>query len=233
MRTLAALLFLFLSAPFAAAGAEAASTPAAALEVPDVFDPSSARKPRPGEWLEYLVAFPADPLENSLSPRPAPTAAAETAGAGGEYLAAFNPPQAWRALPLRLVMRRVGDDSCQASLTFAGETRDVTIPFSRERPAAVFHYPAPQPIDRKRLHRLNGRPLEVDMARRRGGEYGFVRLSSPDIPFGLVRFATENLDLVLVGMGDSPPPDFPLPAAEAVEPPPGALYGANDGKEAY
>ncbi|MCL2000021.1 MAG: hypothetical protein FWG74_01185 [Planctomycetes bacterium] len=208
--------------------------PVGILEFTDAFDSASSRRPKPGEWLEYLVAFPVDPLENHLSPNPAPLAPADSRGEklNPRYLTSFNLPQAWRVLPLRLVIRRVDTDFCQAVMTFAGETHNATLPFFRERPASVFRYPVPQPANQKRLHQLNGRPIEVEMSSRRGAGYGFVRLSSPEVPFGLVRFATENLDLILIGLGDSPEPEFPLPDAESIEPPPGMLYGMTNGKEA-
>ncbi len=237
MRTLspfALALPLLLCLAAAPAGEPAGYSAAAApLEVPDLFDPASAKRPKAGEWLEYLVAIPVDPLENSLAPKPIPPPAAALPGEPAQeypYQAAFNPPRAWRTLPLRLVVRRIGDDSCQAAVTFAGETRELTLPLAPEPAGAAFRYPAPQPTDRKTVHNLNGRPVEVEITRRQGNGYGFVRLSGPDIPFGLARFASENLDLILVGAGHGTPPPFPLAVNGGVNPPPGLLYVTEEGK---
>lgn len=207
--------------------------PAAAGDVPDVFDPSSARRPRPGEWLEYRIAFPVDPLENSLSAAPVPPLAAKDqplSDGDEESLDApfaiippvLESPEAWRVLPLRLELREITDEGVNAVLTFAGESHEVFLPSSGEEPAD-FYYDERQSVDARTSTIVNGSSIDVEVTRRVADDYGFVRYFSPDVPFGIVRFATENVDLVLVGTGYGRPPEFPLDAGDP-NPPAGALY---------
>lgn len=222
-----------------AAGVQAGDPGAAppALALGDAFDPAAVRRPKAGEWLEYLVAIHADPLENNLSAPPAPAPAApplpnrpeaESYGREHPYLAAFNPPTVWKVLPLRLEIREVSGDSCRVAMTFGDEVRTLTLPLAVDPAGAAFRYDPPQPLDRKSVHQVNGRRLEVDLIRREGRNYGFARLSSAELPFGLARFATADVDVILIGTGTGTPPAFPLAAQGAVDPPPGAFYTDSD-----
>ncbi|MCC8189300.1 MAG: hypothetical protein LIP77_01515, partial [Planctomycetes bacterium] len=57
----------------------------------------------------------------------------------------------------------------------------------------------------------------------------YVRLASPALPYGIARFATEDVDVILVALGDGPPPaEFPLPLAAPPQPPPGRLLLLED-----
>lgn len=201
----------------------------------DVFDFSQAIKPRPGDWLEYHIAFPVDPLENSLSPNPAPTpgvAAAPAAPppASGEaddslppaVQPAFDLAPAWRTVPLRLEIREVDDSGCNAELTFGGETVSLRLPASGDAAEGSFHYG--DGAETERQTRIGGATYTVREIRRTGSGYGFVRWFSREIPFGTVRFATEDADLRLVGFGRGVPPDFPLRPADEASPAPGILY---------
>ncbi|MCC8179990.1 MAG: hypothetical protein LIP23_03640, partial [Planctomycetes bacterium] len=45
---------------------------AAMPSLPALAASGLGRLPRPGEWLEFTICYPLDPLENSLSPEPQP-----------------------------------------------------------------------------------------------------------------------------------------------------------------
>lgn len=221
---------LFCAILLAAAASAAGETPTL---VPDSFNPSEGRPLREREWLEYLVAFPVDPLENSLKTNPVPPpdlprAPLDPALPGtGEFAfqPAFDPPEAWLALPLRLQIIRVEEEGCQVRITFDGTGRNVFLPLRRPHWATLFRYEAPQPEDESGIHRIGDAEYPVTVTRRRGSRGGFVRLSSGELPFGLARFASEDVDISLVAMGEGEPPPFPLPNAERnVIPRPGMLY---------
>ena len=202
--------------------------------VPDVFDPASARKPRIGEWLEYLVAYPVDPMENTLRSDPVPAGSGDipapengmTNGDGTTLITPqFDSPVAWRVLPLRLEILYPLDDGYRARMTFEGKTNEVVLPGPSRTDSPPFDYDAPQPPDEKIRHRVGDTALDVEVTKRFGNGYGFIRYANADLPFGLARFATENVDVILVGMGDGPPPrTFPLPLRIPPDPAPGKLY---------
>lgn len=197
-------------------------TPAA-----NAFATHAARRPDKGEWLEYRLAIPVDPLENSLGPNPLPFPGRDSpppvAGESLAYFSAFDLPTLWRSIPLRLEILRVDEASCRVRMTFAGHVSETTIPLFASTGAEAFRYPPPQPLERREVRRIGERDYEGELTIRRGRGYGFARLSHPDIPFGLLRFASENMDLILVGMGAGTPPPYPLPDADII-PPPGGLY---------
>ena len=191
------------------------------LEVPDLFDPAAARRPAAGDWLEYRISYPADPLERRLAAKEGEN------GAGQDddpfaITPEFEPPQAWHSYPLRLEIATIDADVCRAVMTFAGLKREVDLPLSAGERDSEFRYPAPQAEDGRSTHRIGDDVYEVSETRRHGGRYGYVRLSNSGLPFGLARFATPDVDIALVGMGNGTPPDFPLPVV--IVPPPGELY---------
>lgn len=200
--------------------------------VPDSFNPSAGRMLQVGEWVEYLVAFPIDPLENSLAPNPVPPPVSEAVEPDpglptvGEFpfQPVFDPPEAWLALPLRLEVIRVDEEGLQVRLTFEGMGRNVFLPLRKPDWGPPFRYEAPQPEDTAAVHVIAGVEYRVTVTRRRDPRGGYVRLGSPDLPFGLARFATENVDIALVGMGEGQPPAFPLAGTGDMSPPPGVLY---------
>lgn len=231
------ILLLCLIAAFAGVAVCGDAAPApAAPDFTDAFDFSAAVKPRPGDWLEYLVAFPADPLERELGAGPddRPGAAAvverDTSAPAGSIdfdalvrlQPVFEPPKGWTAVPVRLSIREVGDDGCNAEITFAGDTRAVRLPADGGGARAEFQYDSG--AEAERTLRVGGREYVVRELRRGGPGYGFVRWFSAEIPFGTVRFATELVDMQLVGFGRGTPPDFPVRPEEEIAPPPGALY---------
>ncbi|MCD7897842.1 MAG: hypothetical protein LUG50_14395 [Planctomycetaceae bacterium] len=201
-----------------------------------LFDPADAVEPRPGDWFDYLVAYPVDPLENSLRPEPLPapqsddTPTLEDLPPDEEYyffVPNFEADAAWKTVPLRLELREIDADGINAIVTFAGKshpTRLVRPDRTVERPD--FPFAPPQPEPERRSVTVGAATLTVDVVHRIHDEYGFVRWTSPDVPFGLVRFAGENLDIVLIDYGRGTPPDFPQTARAAPSPPLGALYGA-------
>lgn len=186
------------------------------------------RAPRPGEWMEYLVAFPVDPLENSLRPDPAAPPRNGDREPGVDDWAfiepVFEPEIAWRVLPLRLETREVDAEGFNAVLTFGGATRRVRILFADGEPRAEFHYEDPQPQPAVETVRLGEDEIRVETVRRRAERHGFARQSNSELPFGLFRFASEDLDLVLVAAGWGRPPDFPARSPAPVDPPPGMFY---------
>lgn len=210
-----------------------------AEELRNAFDSSLAKRPEVGEWLEYRIAYPVDPLENSLRTDPAPvpldnaSQGEEPAGAADDaffssFKPSFEPPASWRVLPLRLEILGTNGDGTKALLTFEGISREVVLP-SGGREAADFHYDAPQKPDERTTVLIGGVATEVEVVRRQAENYGFVRYFSAEVPFGVVRFATGNVDLILVGLGKTPPPAFPLDT-DPVQPPPGLLYRGFEGQ---
>lgn len=222
------LVFLLVLAAPAAAGDPGES-------VPDIFDPAAGRRPAVGEWLEYLVAYPADPLENRLGPHPLPPPAGKkpppkTRVVGPGLIIdepVFEPGGAWRALPLRLIVREREENGYRVTMTFAGTARDLFLPATRPEKPAEFRYEPPQPEPGNARHRVGDNDFEVRVTERRGRRSGFIRYFHPDLPFGIARFATADLDLILVATGTGEPPPFPAALAEAPNPAPGALYGAD------
>jgi hypothetical protein len=218
------ILFLALfTASFPQAGEDATG---AILEVPDLFVPGSARLPKAGEWLEYRISFLVDPLENSLSKEPLPPASehGKEEGAAGHWISAFEPPAIWRTLPLRLEILSTDGEAFQVRFTFAGTVAESILPL-KPGPVAPFHYPAPQPEDADVEYRAGNLVLAATKTRRYAGAgRGFVRISHPGVPFGLLRFASPDLDIFLVGFDEGSPPEFPLSGGNSPNPPPGLLY---------
>lgn len=222
---IAAMLFVSLTA--------GAAVPAAEL-VPDLFDPGRARRPYIGEWLEYVVCYPVDPLENSLSPNPlsppgkaAGVAGGASGGGVGDFVfePRFEPPAAWRRVPLRLEIVQVGEEGFRALLRFGGLRREVSLPLrAYDEGEAEFVYEAPQPEDVRRAVIVGDEEFVCTLTRRRAGGYGFARLSHSDLPFGLARFATRYVDVILVDRGVGLPPDFPSRLGRGVDPEPGLFF---------
>lgn len=199
----------------------------------------TARPPRPGDWMEYRVAFPVDPLENSLRPDPAPLPQVDIAdevvtGVDGElYITpSFDQRVGWRILPLRLEVTAADALGFAAVLRFEKISRTVRFPIGRGEAGGEFYYDGPQPPDEKVEIVLDAGRYEGVGIRRNGGNYGFVRWVGEEAPFGLFRFATASVDLILVGMGSGAAPGFPLSVTTPIVPPPGALYGHGGGEEA-
>ncbi len=214
--------------------------PAAAADaiLNSLFDPGSAVAPRPGDWFDYLVAYPVDPLENSLRSEPLSAPAGNRTQTLDElspdeeyffFVPNFEPETAWKSVPLRLELREVEDDGINAIVTFAGKshpTRLVKPDPNGDRPEFPFDPPQPEP---ERLEvTVGAATLTVDAVHRVHDEYGFVRWTAPEVPFGLVRFAGENLDMILIDFGRGTAPDFPQTPRAAPSPPLGALYKAGE-----
>lgn len=196
------------------------------------FAAARARKPVPGEWIEYRVGFPVDPLENSLRPDPAVLPGVGTSGSAVEmldgyeiYKPAFEPEVSWRVLPLRLEIRQVTPDGCNAILTFEGSSHQFFLPMESDEAEGELYYDAPKEGDDRSIFvKMGGEEYEVEVIRRSGDGYGFVRYFSPEVPFGVFRFATGDVDLVMVGCGRGRPPAFPLAGDIPIDPPLGRLF---------
>lgn len=209
--------------------------------VADVFDAGRARMPKPGEWLEYRVAFLADPLEHGLRPDRGETVLSGrrpmrvTGGENEEFVffvPHFESDRVWRVAPLRLEVREVTDGGCNVVTTFAGESHEFFLARGDGAGEAAFDYDADASSDGVVTVRLGERDYEVEETRRVSERYGLVRRFSEEVPFGVVRFATPDVDLALVGMGMGRAPDFPLEAPAEIVPALGLLYyGAPDEPE--
>lgn len=206
---------LFLSAA-ALCGAEELPAPMsmAGPNLSDVFDASQMAKARPGDWFEYRVAYPGDPLESRLS-SPGDASAIQTM---------FDLPPEWRVVPVRIEIREVFPDGCNAEITFGdtGERATTRLSGTSDGAHASFQYDGGAATEQ--TVRIGGKEYIVQERRRSGSGYGFVRWTSVEIPFGVIRFATEHVDMQLVGMGRGSAPDFPLPPEDEVAPPLGSLY---------
>lgn len=236
MTTRNALIILLLLAlfPFPACPA-AEENHAEAIETPADGVASlfavAARPPHVGEWVEYRIAFPVDPLENSLRSDPAPqpltgmTPQNAVEVDGQFYIKpSFEPPEAWRVLPLRMEVRAVDSLGCEVMIRFEKERHLFHLPIDNGQPKAEFFFDPPQEEEHRRTIALGDDEHEATVTVRRGERYGFIRWSGTDVPFGIYRFATEHVDLILVGMGTGTPPPFPLEPASPITPPPGHLY---------
>lgn len=217
MKTLSLLLCVLFALSAAARGGEeelSAPMSMAGPNLSDVFDVSQMAKARPGDWLEYRVAFPGDPLESRLAlPEGVPP-----------VQPVFDLPPEWRAVPVRIEIREVFADGCNAEITFGdtGEQATTRLSGTAEGAHASFQYDAGEATER--TVRIGGTEYIVQERRRSGSGYGFVRWVAAEIPFGVVRFATEYVDMQLVGMGRGSAPDFPLRPEDAIEPALGSLF---------
>lgn len=77
-------------------------------------------------------------------------------------------------------------------------------------------------ITAREVIRLDDRDIDVDVETVSEPIGTYVRWTNPDLPFGLARLATPNVDMILTGWGLGTPPPFPLDAAR-INPPPGKL----------
>ena len=240
-----------LSGPLATISCLLLAATARTEDVPPASFPAipGARAPRAGEWIEYVVSFPLDPLEHSIRSGFAPN--------GGDQNPSFDPPQAWSSVPLRLEILKADGQGYQAAMTYGGFRQEVILPLfpapdaaagrtapsdsgmevrgdipgERARLDDVFAPPSQpadqtafrKPEDDRERHWLGDTAIEVDVARNSEPYVGYTRLTSPEAPFGLARFANSRLDMILVGVGAGIPPEFPL-ADIHIDPPPGELH---------
>lgn len=258
MRRFAALLLFLI--PFMAIAGERPALGTGELPFSAI---RGARLPKAGEWLEYVIAFPVDPLEKSIRDFIEPTAPSNNAPSAPEPLASgentplsqiyvidrepvFEAPADWHSMRLRLEITSVDQDGCHAIMRYENRQDVVVIPFdvdptgekpiideTEEPPADEDDVRGDAPVDPAQLdelfsgiideeerpeasvrefssHWVGNRSISVEIER--GGDMleAFVRLSSRDVPFGVVRFATTDVDFVLVDHGVGIAPDFPL-----------------------
>jgi hypothetical protein len=134
----------------------------------------------------------------------------------------FESAVAWRSVPVRLQIREVDENGCNAEITFAGDTRSIRLDAAPKGAQAEFHYDTGS--EAEKTVRIGGTEYTVREVRRSASGYGFVRWFSPEIPFGTVRFATEHVDIQLIASGRGAPPDFPVRLESGIAPALGALY---------
>ena len=138
-------------------------------EAPTVSLPvalSGSKPPRAGEWFEYIVAFPLDPLEHairqSINSKPSlqgkdgipsdPPSSPDEAITKEPYVPPppdpeFDPQLIWMTMPLRLEILQTSDTGCQAMMTYAGLRHEVHIPFSSsDSPKAPVASPVMSPV---------------------------------------------------------------------------------------
>lgn len=219
--------------------ASLAAATAADVDVASLTSSGLGRQPVVGEWLEYVIAFPVDPLENSLRPAPLPpppspldtepadpvdpaaAAAATDAQPAGRFSLAppeFEAPVAWRVLPLRITIAGRTDSGFHAVVNLDGASRPVVLPAAS--PVAPSPGAAP---DGTATQKIGDLFYDVQVFRDPDPETGFIRHVNAHLPFGLARFATPYVDVILVDMGSGDEPPFPSARADA-SPPPGALW---------
>jgi hypothetical protein len=224
------MIFWGASAPYLTAGDEVDARSLAASAFRIFSGASDARPVRAGEWVEYLISFPTDPLEDSL--RPAPPAANDGAWRGPDEDSfffpdiepLFEPEITWRSLPLRLEIRAVEPNGCAVTMSFGPRREEVFLPLEQQFGVPLY-YNEPQPATVMDQYVVGDLVFSVETVQRNAPGIGFIRIGSPDLPFGLARFATENVDIALIGMGDSGDmPPFPLENPAGLSPAPGALY---------
>lgn len=212
--------------------------------------------PAVGDWLEYRLAFPRDPLESTirrsletrkididaLPPAEAPPSGDPEAfreigeldedpaapPSGNLFSPRFQPERRWNAMPLRIEVREVRPDGLDVILTLPGYAHDAFIPLAGPPLPGVSDSDAGAAPSRPHrqpglAHMLGKREYPVAMEWVDDPDKGFARLVSPELPFGLARFASPHCDLVLVEMGGFPAPPFPIPDPR-IEPPPGKLF---------
>lgn len=180
-----------------------------------------ARPPQAGEWLDYVVAYRVDPLEHRLRQERSGNRDPDPIDAADGAFSPFDVPPVWRATPLRLVVESVEETGCRATLIHGGVGREVFLPFAAAMPE--YRYDEPPPPAVRGRHRLGGVELPVDIVSRAGPNGGFVRYSSSEVPFGVARFASWDVDVILVEFGTGRPPERHSPFSGIV-PPPGELY---------
>ncbi len=135
----ACLLALLLSAAVAVPVAPANAGEPNLLEVfPKI---KNAKIPKKGEWLEYVIAFPLDPLENAMhsllaadpqtadqTAEQAQTKAAPVAASPTVPSPSFDPPIVWKAMPLRLEITAVSPQALEADMVYEGLRQAVSLP---------------------------------------------------------------------------------------------------------
>lgn len=192
---------------------------------------SVAAEPAAGDWLEYVVAYPVDPLENSLRPIPLPSPLMprehdpehESQASPDAPVSRFSPvlpefeaPTVWRTLPLRVSIAGRADGGFNVIVNLDGNSSSVILPFASAR------QPTGDP-DGTANQKIGDMLYNIQVFRDSDPETGFIRHVSEELPFGLARFATPYVDVILVDMGSGEEPPFPSTRV-AVSPPPGTLW---------
>ncbi|MCC8179989.1 MAG: hypothetical protein LIP23_03635, partial [Planctomycetes bacterium] len=145
----------------------------------------------------------------------------------------FDAPVAWSCSPLRISIRQAVEGGFEATLHIDDTVHQVFLPMPPVQPSQA-DTPAgadgneaeqsvpPQPGQPARSQRIGEEMLavEVEESDDAGGRY--VRYLNPELPFGLARFASPDVEVILVGAGSPPEPDFPL-RPFPIEPPAGSL----------
>lgn len=213
-------MHFLLSCVFLCVGAVVAAD---APPVADMLASSGGPVPVPGQWMEYRIAWPADPLEDQLSRPQLPPADPEAEPA--PIVPVFEPPPVWQVMPLRLEITDRTADQLVARMRVDTRTYTVTLPLAGAPADEAFARDAKQEGQTEEGAFALGDTLYASRTVRTGTHYGsIVRVLCPDVPFGLARVASADVDLVLTAFGmaaDAPP--FPINAPQP-QPPFGGLY---------
>ena len=169
-----------------------------------------------GDWLEWRLTVPGDPLEARLASE-AETKEKDAAVPASTSSAApaAELPGRWKTIPFRWKVTETGL-SLQRRMGDAEQRSMGDFSFSISRNGISVAPPVGEKTDvaiGSAVLTVNGAPLEVRTERwstAPGVEW--ERWTSETVPGGLVRMAGPNADLVLVGWGNGEEPAFPLDA---------------------
>lgn len=175
--------------------------------------------PQPGDWVEYRVAIPADPLEAELINSPE-RYISESREATLPFANTSSPPtpdlpRRWRQSVFRIEVAVSSPGKCEGVMTTGKNTYKVDIPLGWLSPRTTESGDSQSPeevkIETSEVeHMVDGAKITVKTETYNHPITGFTRWTNASVPFGLVRLSTAYLDIVLVGSGNGAQPPFPI-----------------------
>ena len=207
-------------------------SPVKAAENPDF----SGKLPQVGDWLEYIVSYPAVSLEQRLFAE-----AKKNTGSGekpektgentkkNEFSSNNKVKDGWQSYPLRLEFKQVNPGSYELILTTRSGANAVSVVKQANFIEKIIKNSASDQENIKELadlppagqderdkpveyfdYALSGNIITVTVKRSEDHGEKLLRWLHPDLPFALARFSSSRVDLLLVGYGSGAAPDFPL-----------------------